>query len=435
VGRSGVNTVLEPRWSRSLIPLFSEEKERRRVRSEAKREELTRERARYQMLDAPSEILGPMAEELRSLPEVASAYVKPGVRIPQFPSEPAEPWDEDILRAQPYLGSAATGGIEARFAHGVDGGDGESIHVVDLEWSWDFDHEDLKAMPPRHQVLYGTAWNPTDHGTAILGMLGAIPDNGIGIAGICPGAKIDTAVFEEFAKTSTTIDKVTSLLTAGDIIVIPFERPGPAFGYDKMNPRGGIPLEWWNDDRVAIETAVNAGIIVVCAAGNGREDLGRTLYDERGVFPPEWTNPFRRNPDSGSIYVGAGAPPRWTNGIDWGPDCSRIVESNHGRMVDAQGWGHEVTTLGYGNLVRPGASTKHEHYTMRFGMTSAASAMVAGALACAQGARRKQGKSDFDSFTARDALRNTGTKQQWVLGSGTDTIGNRPNLRELLVWP
>ncbi len=436
ISRSRLNDFTEPRWSYSVTPVFEEEKDKRRVRSERKREDLARERARYHTLEAPDQILDQLVKELLSRPEVAAAYVKPGIRLPDFSTEPEGPGSVDVLNGYRAYAGAAPGGIEALWAHTQAGGDGQDVHIVDLEWNWDFDHEDLRVIPPRHDVLYGTAFNGTHHGTAILGMLAAL-DNGIGITGICPAAKADTAVFEKKALTSLTIAAVAAKLGAGDIMLIPYERPGPRYNYDAGNRKGGIPLEWWDDDRLAIETAVNHDIIVVSAAGNGWENLDDGLYDIPGLpenrFPATWINPFRRSPDPGSILVGAGAPPPGTHDIDWGPDRSRIEESNYGSVVDAQGWGHEVTTLGYGNVIRPVPNpTKHQYYTRRFGMTSAASAMVAGALACAQGARRRSGKPLFDSLEARKALHKTGSPQQWPGAPGTDRIGNRPNLRELL---
>ena len=438
LSREALNAVLRPRWNSSLVPLFDEELEKDLRNNSPRDEDLARKRAHYHTIDGPNDILEKLAEELREQREVETVYVKPGIRLPDFSVLPGEGWNDKEMARQAYLGAASTGGIEATFAHTVQGGDGDRTHVVDLEWNWNFDHEDLKAVPPSHQILYGKEWNTTHHGTAVVGLLGANPSNGIGIVGICPGAKIDTAVFEENGHTCATITAVAAKLSAGDIMVIPFERPGPRYNFKSSKRRGGIPLEWWSCDRIAIETAVRKDIIVVSAAGNGSEHLGDTLYDTPGPgFPRDWFNPFARRAAVGTILVGAGAPPPGTHGVDWGPDRSRIVQSNYGRMVDAQGWGHEVTTLGYGNVIRPVPNpTIHQYYTMRFGLTSGASTMVAGALACVQGARRAAAKRLFNSFTARDALRATGSPQQWPAGQPqTDLIGTRPNLRELFALP
>src|SRR3546814_10256333 len=94
------------------------------------------------------------------------------------------------------------------------------------------------------------------------------------------------------------------------------------------------------------------GVIVMSAAGNGAENLDDPLYNTRPAgFPATWRNPFNRNlADSGSILIGAGAPPPGTHGRNHGPDRSRLDFSNFGSSIDAQGWGREVTTCGYGDL-------------------------------------------------------------------------------------
>ena len=83
-----------------------------------------------------------------------------------------------------------------------------------------------------------------------------------------------------------------------------------------------------------------------------RADLDAPIYDVRPAgFPAAWKNPFNRaNPTSGAILVGAGAPPRGRMAATGAHDRSRLDFSNWGPAVDAQGWGREVTTPGYGDL-------------------------------------------------------------------------------------
>lgn len=422
-------------WGLSVQPLFAGWKDKY-VLDEDKAKRLADERLRFVGVDAPDEQLDAIGAALRERPEVASAYVKPAIRLPEFPMTPAGDRTEiGRMLVQPYLGEASKGGIEASWTHTQPGGKGDDICLADLEWNWDLQHEDLRDTA--HDFLFGTATVvATDHGTAILGIMGA-HDNGIGITGIAPAATIQVAVFEQGKKTSSTIAAVAGKLGRGNIMVIPFERPGPA--YNPKKPKlGGIPLEWWDDDRVAIDSAVNAGIIVVAAAGNGKQDLDNTIYDTPAGNPSgSWKNPFRRGAgDIGSILVGAGAPPANLYGINWGLELSRIPESNHGDCVDAQGWGYDIATLGFGDRLFVKNATKQQFYTVGFGMTSGATAMVAGALACAQGFRRNQTKTLWDSFEARKALHETGMPQAWgPLHARTDRIGNRPNLKELLARP
>jgi hypothetical protein len=106
--------------------------------------------------------------------------------------------------------------------------------------------------------------------------------------------------------------------------------------------------------------------------------------------------------------------------------------SNWGRCVDVQGWGTEVVTTGYG--CSQGGPSEDRWYMQDFGGTSAASAMVAGVLACVQGRRRRTGARLLDAATARAALLATGSPQQ---ADGpqfpvNQHIGRRPDLRGLL---
>jgi subtilisin family serine protease len=224
------------------------------------------------------------------------------------------------------------------------------------------------------------------------------------------------------------------MLSPGDIILIELHRPGPRFNFQqRQDQMGYIAIEWWDDDFAAIKYATNKGIIVVEAAGNGAEDLDDAIYNNRpNDFPTSWTNPFNRhNRDSGAILVGAGAPPPGTHGQNHGADRSRLGFSNFGALIDAQGWGREVTITGYGDL--QGGVNEDEWYTDRFSGTSSASPIVVGALACVQGVLRSMGKVPLSPGRARELLHLTGSPQQNEPGRPANQhIGNRPNLRQLI---
>ncbi len=146
-------------------------------------------------------------------------------------------------------------------------------------------------------------------------------------------------------------------------------------------------------------------------------------------FPAGWRNSFRRsNRDSGAIVVGAGAPPPGTHGRDHGPDRSRLDFSNWGALIDAQGWGREVTTCGYGDL--QGGTNEDLWYTDTFSGTSSASPIVTGAIACLQGMAKARGRPVLTPAQVRNFLRSTGSPQQDAPGRpATQRIGNRPDLR------
>ncbi|MDP5185491.1 S8 family serine peptidase [Blastococcus sp. BMG 814] len=433
-----------------MLPLFGASEDRVRAASEgvAGSPDVP-DLAAFYHVQAPEDRLESLAESLGQLDGVETAYVKP-------PAEPAATTLNDMApdtseapaatpsfeARQGYL-DAAPGGIDARYAWTVAGGRGAGVRIIDCEWGWRFTHEDLSQNSSG--VLVGSSLgydaDPTavtannravNHGTAVVGEIGG-DTNALGITGIAPDAAVGAASFASFSSAST-ITRAADKLGAGDIILLEIHRPGPRHNFQARNDQlGYVAVEWWPDDFAAIRYAVAKGIIVVEAAGNGAENLDDGLYDARpAAFPSSWRNPFNPvNPSSHAVLVGAGAPPPGTHGNNHGADRSRLGFSNHGRRVDCQGWGREVTTTGYGDL--QGGSATDLWYTDGFSGTSSASPIVVGALACAQGIIRAQGGTPLTSSAAIAALRASGSPQQDQPGRpATQRIGNRPNLRQLI---
>lgn len=412
-----------------LEPLFGLPEERLRAATAsldaAPGGELLPEMALFYHVTAPDDRLDELAERLLSDPNIQAAYVKPGAEPAQIndmvpASLEAPPATPDFTARQGYL-NAAPGGIDARFAWTRPGGSGTGVRVIDIEGAWRFSHEDL--IVNQGGVIGGTQstdllWR--NHGTAVVGEIGG-DRNSIGITGIAPDANVRAISIFGTIGSAGAIRLAADRLSAGDIILIELQRTGRLGAF--------IAIEWWPDDLAAIRYAVSRGVIVVEAAGNGAQNLDNPEYDNpQSGFPSTWRNPFRRNPvDSGAIVVGAGAPPSG----NFGPDRSRLDFSNFGSMIDAQGWGREVVTAGYGDL--QGGSNEDLWYTAQFSGTSSASPIVVGALACVQGVRRAAGQALHTPASARQALRSSGSPQQ---ASGiaplTQRIGTRPNLRQLI---
>jgi Subtilase family len=388
--------------------------------------------ASFYRVQAPSDKLAQLAEQLRAEDQVEAAYVKPAVSPAVFTQEPLLRFSTAAVPAttpnfrdrQTYLGPAP-GGIDAiPFAHDRVGGQGEGIRVIDCEWAWRFSHEDLGEN--QGGVVFGgndMSGPNVEHGTAVAGILGG-DRNQYGVTGIVPRAIFSASSWATNA-TGAAIKAAADKLRAGDLILLEGHRWGPKSVF--------IPIEWWPDDMAAIQYAVAKGIIVVEAGGNGYENLDDPLYNTPYAgFPSWWKNPFNiANPPSGAVFVGAGAPPPGTHGRDWGPDRSRLSFSNYGQRLDAQGWGVEVTTTGYGDL--QGGVSPDLWYTDAFNGTSSASPIVTGALAAVSGILKDFGRPPLTSHRARKLLRATGSPQQdGPNGSASQRIGNRPNLRQLI---
>lgn len=391
----------------------------------------------FYRVDVPAAQMEELRDKLASNEVVEAAYVKPPVGLPVIndmlsaPEEPP-PASPDFAARQLYL-DAPPGGVNARWAWTQAGGRGRDVRIIDIEGDWRFSHEDLMqnqgGIVGGNASLFAGDVNWRNHGTAVLGEFSG-DVNTIGVVGIASDA-MASAVSHGGIGSSAAINLAAARLRPGDVLLLEMHRPGPRFAFaNRPDQRGFIAVEWWPDDFAAILNATSRGIIVVEAAGNGAENLDDNLYQTPAAgFPPGWTNPFRRsNRDSGAIVVGAGAPPPGTHGSNHGPDRSRLDFSNWGALVDAQGWGREVTTSGYGDL--QGGVNEDLWYTDRFSGTSSASPIVTGVIACIQGMARARGVAVLTPAQVRNCLRTTGSPQADGPGApATQRIGNRPDIR------
>jgi subtilase family protein len=434
----------------ALQPLFGEPEDRLLARASVDHGPAQpgspRALARYYHVEAPDAELDELAQDLLANDAIEAAYVKPPTTLAvmtmdapaankvaeklttlndmQPSAADAPPVTPDFTASQQYL-DYAPAGVDARYAWTLPGGGGAGVRVIDCEWSWNLSHEDL--LTNSGGVVVGAAAGNTNHGTAVMGEIGG-DRNTTGISGIAPDAVLSAAAFS--IPSAQAIRQAADKLGPGDIILLEIHRQGP--GANGQGQDGYIAIEWWPDDFDAIRYATNKGVIVVEAAGNGFRNLDDPIYSVRPPnFPADWTNPFNRaNRDSGAIVVGAGAPPPGTHGRNWGPDRSRLDFSNYGALVDAQGWGREVTTAGYGDLQ---AGLTNQWYTEQFSGTSSASPIVVGAIASVQGVLKARGRIPLTPARARDLLRATGSPQtDGPNGPATQRIGKRPDLRQLI---
>jgi hypothetical protein len=377
-------------------------------------------------------------ERIRAMPGVSAAYAPPPVE------RPLTPFRERLANAAPRIARAkghnripsfaewqhyhfeAPAGVDSAAAWAVAGGRGAGVEIIDIEGGWCLTHRDLHGNRGLRGGQASTDRAERNHGTAVLGIIGG-QENGFGVTGLAPAARF--GAYSDFPDgPAGAIQRAADLLQSGDVLILEMHRPGPRHNFEPQEDQGGyIAVEWWPLEYAAIRYAASKGIIVVEAAGNGGEDLDDPLYTSPAPdFPGDWVNPFGGDADSGAIIVGAGAPPSG----DLGPDRSRMNFSNYGSRIDCQGCGDQVTTMGYGDLYRGNGET--EFYTYSFGGTSAASPIVAGAIACLQGAARARGAA-LDPTTVRRLLRETGSPQQAGPSAPvSQRIGTRPDLIALL---
>ncbi|MGJ7498593.1 S8 family peptidase [Variovorax sp. RT4R15] len=339
-----------------------------------------------------------VVKRLRQLPEVDEVYVEGGPCPP-----PVNPNDDPRSANQGYL-NAAPGGIDARWAWGST--DGNGVGFVDLEQGWTLNHEDLAAAGIT--LISGVNAAYPGHGTAVLGeVVGA--DNTLGVVGIAPRAS--ARVVSQF-RTATTYSTPAAILSAvqamsaGDVLLLEAQTP--------FNGLSNLPVEIEAATFDAIRFAVDSGIVVVEAAGNGSHDLDTVVDAANRQRLNRSSSDFR---DSGAILVGAASS---------GVPHSRLSFSNFGSRIDCYAWGENINTTGDGWM---GTSTTA--YTTSFGGTSGASPMIAASCLLMQSWRKKVQQRHYDPAILRDLLTSASTNTQSA-NPATDRIGVMPNLRGII---
>lgn len=366
-------------------------------------------------LDVPEQTLPALMERLNGLKHVEVAYP---LQLPVPPPADLPPPTPDFQDAQGY-GAAAPDGMGIHLVASQPGGDGTGVSFVDMEVDWTDTHEDLEPCQGRQVPEVGTIYPGLEyrfyraHGTAVLSLLAA-PGNGYGVTGLVPGATCNYAPDYTVEHGDSTARALLAayheaVVRRGDVFLMESQAPGP--DYVESTGEGLVPSEWEPAVFDAIRTLAAAGVVVVEAAGNGYENLDDPKFG--GAFDPD-------RADSGALMVGAGHPP----GLSGSPARSRMVYSNHGRRVDVQSWGANVTAAGYGDLFT-GNDDERQFYTGQFAGTSSASALVTAAAVLIQSIQKAGGGELLAPATVRQLLVVSGTPQT---GNLDEHIGPLPDL-------
>ncbi len=348
-----------------------------------------------------------LVAELSSLAGVDSVMPEP---------RPAPPPATPSFVARQRYRNAAPVGIDVGAIAGMSGGRGAEAKIVDIEYSWNFEHEDLAAAAAA-LIPNGTPLDPfddDDHGTAVLGELIAT-DNAFGVTGLATGSGIGVVNASSTAGYTlpNAVNVARQSLQPGDVILIEQQAYGIAGTGSEIDPF--VPSEYWDAVYDAVRLATQSGIVVVEAAGNGGVDLDLAAYGS--PFPGG-------KADSGAIVVGAGAGSGVPGLTCPGTANARLGFSTYGSRVDLQGWGQCVTTTGYGSLYS--ADGRNAYYRAAFNGTSSASPIVAAAAALYSSVfQRATGGRAPTPLAIRNRLVATGTAQA---ASPAGHIGPLPNL-------
>ena len=341
----------------------------------------------------PDELLKAVA----LLPTIETAYIEAG----PTPPPTVTPGDDPRSLNQGYL-DPAPGGIDARYAWILAGGDGAGMGFVDMERGWTLNHEDLMAAGIT--IISGTSTDYQGHGTAVLGEVVAV-DNTIGGVGIAPAAS--ARVVSQWRPsgaygTAEAIVSAVSGMAFGDVLLLEAQT---RIGGGPLLP---VEVEVAVFDAIRLATAL--GIVVVEAGSNGGQDLD-LFSDPSGNHLLNRTDPAFR--DSGAIIVGAASSVS---------PHTRLSFSEFGSRIDCYGWGENIDTSGDG-----WTGTATNLYTSTFGGTSGASPIIAGAAILVQALAQAAFGYRFSPRALRGILSNAANGTASA-SPGTDRIGVMPNL-------
>jgi serine protease len=366
----------------------------------------------YFVIECPP---GARAEDIAALVRtwqgVEDAHAAPEISLPALvTSDP---------RLQGFH-AAAPDGIDAYYAWDIPGGDGSGQTLVDLEAGWTLDHEDLD-LAAKANVLNNGPSGPiyAGHGTSVLGVIRAL-DNGNQCVGIAPQAAVhlvsiaNASLFLDPTLIPPAIVSALGTLAAGNVLLLETQVAALVNGLTRW-----VPCE--ADDHIypVIRLATALGVVVIEPAGSSDVDLS-AVVDKAGLHILDTTlrGEFR---DSGAIVVGGAT--------STAPHTHLAAFSAHGPRIDCYGWAENVASCD-SNI---GGSTTL--YTNTFNGTSAASAIVAGAVLLIQGMLEAAGQPRYSPAAMREVLRDVANGTPVTPYGGGAATRAIPDLRKIAEGP
>jgi hypothetical protein len=250
------------------------------------------------------------------------------------------------------------------------------------------------------------------HGTGVAGVIGAI-DNGVGVAGIAPGARLwSVRVADEDVRSpshctwdpkpfymSDVIAGVEWITTHADDI----EVANMSMLFDVPDTQAGQALDTALEQ--AIESSIDAGVVYVAAAGNESANIaGYSPAQYPALITASGLADFDGLPNAtGTTYpCGSGQQ-----------DDTLGTFSNYGASIDITAPACAPTTLPGGNYSTPGPGGAG---------TSISTAHVAGAAALLASTDNPNNATDVADI--RDTLITTGNTNTKTNGGWDDTSGD-----------
>jgi Subtilase family len=367
----------------------------------------------YFAIDCPFEIqLDALLNRVLTIPSVENAYIEYGPDFPPYSGS----WKDMVSMNQGYL-NAAPEGIDAKYAWQFSGGDGKGkVRFIDLEKGWILHHEAIQVGSlPDTGMNQGSYAN---HGAGVLGII-MMQQNDMGGMGITPKAKGYIMSQWRPDGSHNTADAVMASIAHlhfGDILLLEAQTT------DTTENKNLWPVEIRQAIFSTIRLATALGIIVIEAGGNGNLQLnmGKDL-DEFESAGKKMLNPtsvdFR---DSGAILVAASS--------HFSPH-TRMTYSNYGNRVNCYACGEGVLTAG--NCQSHSEYDAHS-YTLKFGGTSCATAIIAGAAIAVQSLMEANHHCRLSPVQMRQILSDDAYGSPSMDGRHTDKIGVMPDLKKII---
>lgn len=279
--------------------------------------------------------------------------------------------------------------------------DGIQMDHPDLVTNVDTDNDyDWNDFPKDHDAS-ADPMNDDLHGTAVSGVIGARSDNGVGVSGVAPHAKL--VGFRLIADDSTDDQmEAESVSRSNDLIQV----KNNSWGYPDRVPE---ELGWSGPLMVsAMEAAAKTGrgslgTISLWAAGNGR------LYGDQG----------NKDAYANNIYgIAVGGVTNSGNLASYSEGGSHLTV-----VAPTSGGTRSIATTdftgdyGYNNSVSVGELSDLS-YTNDFGGTSAAAPVVSGVVALMLQTNPQLGWRDVKEILLRSSTKLAPTDPGWVSRNG-----------------
>jgi subtilisin family serine protease len=294
-----------------------------------------------------------LSRQLHDRPDVAWAH--PDLVLPlQLHAAPDDPFypDQWYLENTGQMGGSVDTDLDAEAVWDLTRGAGQLVAVIDS--GTDPDHPDLNVVAGWDYVDGDADSYPADgngHGTAVAGMVGALADNGIGVAGFVPEAQIYG--IRLLGGSTTTTDVRNAFFEGVDAGASVLNN---SWGYGDGCASFTIPGAMREGlNHAEADGRGGKGTVVVTSAGNGNCD----------------------NSDDGflghRVVVGVAA----VDGSD-----QRESYSSFGSGVDITGFaGGNIVTTDISGSPGYGSWRGDEDYTGTFSGTSSAAPSVSGVIA------------------------------------------------------